>query len=74
MRYGFLDIASTPIFTFPDKPAVDLRAIVKGPVGDPSPFVLDAATKAVYRIDPNGSMEKVTDEHYQAWVAAQEKR
>ncbi|HJP89619.1 MAG TPA: hypothetical protein VJ850_11345 [Candidatus Limnocylindrales bacterium] len=49
--YHMTDVASTSIFTFPDDPAVDLRAIVKGPVGDPSPFVLDAATKTVYRID-----------------------
>ena len=49
--YGMVDIASTSIFQFPDDPQVDLRAIVKGPVGDPSPFVLDAATKTVYRID-----------------------
>jgi hypothetical protein len=46
--YGMVDIASTPLFTFPDDPVVDLRAIVKGPDG--APFVLDAATKTVYRI------------------------
>ena len=49
--YGMVDVASTRIFSFPGDPAVDLRAIVKGPVGDPSPFVLDAATKTVYRIN-----------------------
>ena len=47
--FGMVDIASTSIFTFPDDPAVDLRAIVKGPDG--APFVLDAATKTVYRIN-----------------------
>lgn len=50
--YGMVDIASTPIFTFPADPAVDLRALVKGPDG--APFVLDAATKTVYRIDLAG--------------------
>ena len=47
--YGMVDVASTPLFTFPDEPAVDLQAIVQGPDG--APFVLDAATKTVYRID-----------------------
>ncbi|HEX2626447.1 MAG TPA: hypothetical protein VHL56_06040 [Candidatus Limnocylindrales bacterium] len=70
--YGMVDIASTPIFTFPDKPAVDLRAIVKGPVGDPSPFVLDAATKAVYRIDlKNGKATVIFREGNKAAGATQ---
>jgi hypothetical protein len=47
--YGMVDVASSPIFTFAADPAVDLKAIVKGPDG--APFVLDAATKSVYRID-----------------------
>jgi hypothetical protein len=44
-----VDVADASIFTFPETPAVDLRAIVKGPDG--APFVLDVATKTVYRID-----------------------
>ena len=47
--YKMADVASTPLFTFPGTPAVDLKALVKGPDG--APFVLDAATKTVYRID-----------------------
>ncbi|HYK95236.1 MAG TPA: hypothetical protein VE011_05120 [Candidatus Dormibacteraeota bacterium] len=47
--YRMTDVASSPIFTFPDTPAVDLKALVQGPDG--APFVLDAATKTVYRID-----------------------
>lgn len=50
--YGMVDVVSSPIFAFPAEPAVDLRAIVKGPDG--APFVLDAATKTVYRIDVAG--------------------
>jgi hypothetical protein len=50
--YGMVDVTSAPIFTFPDDPVVDLRAIVKGPDG--APFVLDAATRTVYRIDLAG--------------------
>ena len=47
--YRMTDVASAPIFTFPADPAVDLRGLVRGPDG--FPFVLDAATKSVYRID-----------------------
>jgi hypothetical protein len=43
------DVIATPLFAFPATPAVDLKALVKGPDG--APFVLDAATKTVYRID-----------------------
>jgi hypothetical protein len=50
--YGMVDVGSSSIFTFPDDPVIDLRAIVKGPDG--APFVLDAATKTVYRIDLAG--------------------
>lgn len=50
--YGMVDVAGSSLFAFPDDPAVDLRAIVKGPDG--APFVLDAATKTVYRIDLAG--------------------
>jgi hypothetical protein len=47
--YKMVDVVSAPVFTFPEKPPVDLRAIVHGPDG--APFVLDVATKSVYRID-----------------------
>jgi hypothetical protein len=47
--YKMVDVTSTPEFTFPDSPAVNLTALVKGPDG--APFVLDSATKTVYRID-----------------------
>jgi hypothetical protein len=47
--YKMVDVASTPLFTFPAATAVDLKALVKGPDG--APFVLDAGTSAVYRID-----------------------
>lgn len=50
--YGMVDVASSPIFTFPDAPVIDLRTLVKGPDG--APFVIDAATKTVYRIDLSG--------------------
>jgi hypothetical protein len=50
--YKMVDVASIPLFTFPDSPVVDLKAIVRGPDG--APFVLDAATKTVYRIDLTG--------------------
>jgi hypothetical protein len=48
-RFDMVDVASSSIFNFPAEPVVDLRAVVKGPDG--APFVLDAATKSVYRID-----------------------
>jgi hypothetical protein len=47
--YSMSDATDSAIFEFPDHPAIDLRAIVQGPDG--APFVLDAATKTVYRID-----------------------
>jgi hypothetical protein len=47
--YGMVDVSTTSIFNFPSDVAVELKALVKGPDG--APFVLDAATKAVYRID-----------------------
>jgi hypothetical protein len=50
--YGMVDVASSEIFVFPDDPAVDLGAMVRGPDG--APFVLDAATATVYRIDLEG--------------------
>ncbi|MEO8272726.1 MAG: hypothetical protein ABI620_01500 [Chloroflexota bacterium] len=55
--YGMVDVSSSPIFTFPDDPAVDLKALVKGPDG--FPYVLDAATKTVYRIDVAGKKATV---------------
>ena len=47
--YDMAAVKDSTLFQFPDEPAVDLRAVVKGPDG--APFVLDAATKTVYRID-----------------------
>jgi hypothetical protein len=47
--YHMLDVSDTVVFTFPAGQAVDLRAIVRGPDG--APFVLDAGTKTIYRID-----------------------
>ena len=47
--YQMSVVTDEVIFQFPDDPAVDLRTVVKGPDG--APFVLDAATKTVYRID-----------------------
>jgi hypothetical protein len=49
--YGMNDVTDAVVFQFPKEPAVDLRAVVKGPAPDGAPFVLDAATKTVYRID-----------------------
>ncbi len=49
--YGVVPVASTPLFTFKTAAGaapVDLTAIVHGPDGNP--YVLDAASKAVYRI------------------------
>ena len=47
--YKMVDVVSSPVFTFPDDPVVDLKALVRGPDG--APFALDAATRSVYRID-----------------------
>jgi hypothetical protein len=47
--YDMTAVPDSTLFAFPDDPVVDLRAVVKGPDG--APFVLDAATKTVYRID-----------------------
>ncbi|HEV8403112.1 MAG TPA: hypothetical protein VGQ31_08765 [Candidatus Limnocylindrales bacterium] len=49
--YGVVPVASTPLFTFKtaaDAAPTDLTAIVRGPDGNP--YVIDNATKAVYRI------------------------
>jgi hypothetical protein len=50
--YKMVDVVSEPLFTFPADPAVDLKALVRGPDG--APFVLDATTASVYRIDIAG--------------------
>ncbi len=47
--YKMAAVRDSTLFKFPDEPVVDLRAVVKGPDG--APFVLDAATETVYRID-----------------------
>lgn len=51
--FGMVDVASTAIFTFPAEPAVDVEAVVRGPDG--APYVLDKATKSVWRVDLAGS-------------------
>jgi hypothetical protein len=46
-------VTATTLFSFVDAvPPVDLRAVALGP--DKAPYVLDAATKSVYRIDLKG--------------------
>jgi hypothetical protein len=68
--YKMVDVVSTPLFQFPDKPAIDLKAIVRGPDG--APFVLDAATKTVYRISvANGKAAVVFREGNKAAGATQ---
>jgi hypothetical protein len=50
--YGVVPVASTDLFTFtPEEGAdpFDLTAIVRGP--DDAPYVIDAATASVYRVD-----------------------
>jgi hypothetical protein len=50
--YGVVGVASTPLFTFkPEEGAkpFDLKALVRGPDG--APYVIDATTATVYRID-----------------------
>jgi hypothetical protein len=49
--YHMVDVADQPIFAFPKSQPIDLRAIVQGPAPDNAPFVLDAGTKTVYRLD-----------------------
>ena len=49
--YGVVSVASTPLFTFTpaaDAAPTDLSDMVRGPDGNP--YVIDRATKAVYRI------------------------
>lgn len=50
--YGVVPVASTDLFTFvpeADAPKFDLTTLVLGPDG--APYVIDAATKTVYRVD-----------------------
>ena len=47
--YRMRDVGDVTVFTFPAAQPIDLRAIVRGPDG--APYVLDAGTKTVYRID-----------------------
>ncbi len=47
--YGVVDVGAASTFTFPDDPAVDLAALIRGPDG--APYVLDRAGAAVFRID-----------------------
>jgi hypothetical protein len=49
--YAMTVISDSTIFQFAADPVVDLKTVVKGPRGDGAPFVLDPATKTVYRID-----------------------
>jgi hypothetical protein len=50
--YHMAQVGDSILFAFPDDQHVDLRAIVRGPDG--APYVLDAGTKSVYRIDLGG--------------------
>jgi hypothetical protein len=50
--YGVIEVASTDLFNFrpaEDAPAFDLRSMVMGPDG--APYVIDATTDTVYRVD-----------------------
>jgi hypothetical protein len=47
--YRMVDVVPGVAFSFANLKSVDLRALVRGP--DDVPYVLDAGTKAVYRID-----------------------
>lgn len=50
--YGVVPVATRDLFTFVEEEGADpfdLTAIVRGP--DDAPYVLDAATKSVYRVD-----------------------
>ena len=47
--YRLIDVSDTVLFTFPADQPIDLKAIMQGPDG--APYVLDAGTKTVYRID-----------------------
>ena len=48
--YKVADVRDVVVFTMPDNtPPIDLRGLVAGPDG--APYVLDAGTKTVYRLD-----------------------
>ncbi len=50
--YGVVEVATAPLFNFKPgegAPAFDLTALVRGPDG--APYVIDAETKTVYRVD-----------------------
>jgi hypothetical protein len=50
--YGVIEVSSSPLFTFKPgegAPPFDLRILVRG--YDYAPYVLDVATKSVYRVD-----------------------
>lgn len=50
--YGVVPVATTDLFAFTpgeDAPPFDLTALVRGP--DDAPYVIDAATQTVYRVD-----------------------
>jgi len=49
--YGVVNVATSPIFTFPADVPVQLAALVRG--SDGAPYVLDTANKTVWRIDLN---------------------
>ena len=55
--YGMVGVASHALFRFPAKPKVDLGAVVRGPDG--APFVLDPASKTVYRVDLSAARASV---------------
>jgi len=44
-----VEVTPINVFTFPGDAAVDLASLVRGPDG--APYVLDAGTATVYRID-----------------------
>jgi hypothetical protein len=50
--YKMRDVTDDVVFTFPSNQPIDLRAAVLGPDG--APYVLDAGTKTVYRLDVAG--------------------
>ncbi len=47
--YGVVQVASSPLFTFPADKPVELTALVRG--SDGAPYVLDTANNTVWRID-----------------------
>jgi serine/threonine protein phosphatase PrpC len=47
--YRMSDVSESVLLQFPANQPIDLKAIIKGPDG--APYVVDAGTKTVYRID-----------------------